>query len=343
MGDGGDVIVDVVIPARNEEESLPLVLGADPEGRGAHGLRRRQRLDRRHGQGGGAGRAQLLSEPTPGYGAALLRGVNELQALPRPPDVVVFLDGDYADEPSELPWLLEPIRAGSADLVIGSRALGQAEPGALAVQQRVGNRVATTMIRAIYGQRYTDLGPFRAIRLPALVALGMSDAGHGWTIEMQVKAARGGLRIAEVPVSYRRRGGWAQQDLADHQGERGVVVQDHLHDLATRDRALKAEDDVDDRDLRARAGAGRGQDAAGQDGRRRAGAGAVRGVPRRHLRADAGARRAAGARRSPATSTIRAWRTCASRSGSPSSRRATAISARAWRGPSRRTWRRGRW
>ena len=132
--------------------------------------------------------------------------------------MVVFLDGDYADEPAELPWLLEPIRAGSADLVIGSRALGQAEPGALALQQRVGNRVAVTMIRAIYGQRYTDLGPFRAIRLPALVALGMSDAGYGWTVEMQVKAARGGLRIAEVPVSYRAARRRAQQDLADDQG-----------------------------------------------------------------------------------------------------------------------------
>lgn len=201
------MIVDVLIPARNEEESLPLVLGAIPRDvvrtiyvidNGSTDATAKLAV-----QGG----AQLLSEPTPGYGAALLRGVNELVSLPRPPDVVVFLDGDYADEPAELPWLLEPIRAGSADLVIGSRALGETEPGALALQQRIGNRVATTMIRAIYGQRYTDLGPFRAIRWPALVALGMSDTGHGWHIEMQVKAARAHLRIAEVPVSYRRRAG----------------------------------------------------------------------------------------------------------------------------------------
>jgi glycosyltransferase involved in cell wall biosynthesis len=201
------MIVDVVIPARNEEESLPLVLSAIPRDvvrtiyvvdNGSTDATARVAV-----QGG----AQLLSEANAGYGAALMRGVNELVALSRPPDVVVFLDGDYADEPSELPWLLEPIRAGMADLVIGSRALGEAEPGALAIQQRIGNRVATMMIRAIYGQRYSDLGPFRAVRLPALIALGMSDTGHGWNIEMQVKAARGGMRIAEVPVSYRRRAG----------------------------------------------------------------------------------------------------------------------------------------
>jgi len=199
------LVVDVVIPARNEEESLPLVLGAIPR----DAVRTVYVVDNGStdatAKAAVQGGAQLLSEPTAGYGAALLRGVNELQTLARRPDVVVFLDGDYADEPAELPWLLEPIRAGMADLVIGSRALGEAEPGALALQQRIASRVATTMIRAIYGQRYTDLGPFRAIRLPALIALGMSDTGHGWNIEMQVKAARGGLRIAEVPVSYRRR------------------------------------------------------------------------------------------------------------------------------------------
>jgi glycosyltransferase involved in cell wall biosynthesis len=201
------VIVDVLIPALNEEESLPLVLKAIPRDH----VRSIYVIDNGSSdatakvavQGG----AQLLQEAQRGYGAACLRGVIEVTALPRPPDAVVFLDGDYSDEPSELPWLLEPIRAGTADLVIGSRALGEAEPGSLMIQQRVGNRVATSMIRAIYGQRYTDLGPFRAIRLPALVALGMSDTGYGWTVEMQVKAARGGLRIAEVPVSYRRRVG----------------------------------------------------------------------------------------------------------------------------------------
>lgn len=199
------MIVDVLIPALNEEAALPLVLQAIPRA----GVRNIYVID--NGSTDATARvaveggAQLLFEAQRGYGAACLRGVKEVEALPRPPDVVVFLDADFADDPVELPWLLEPIRAGSADLVIGSRALGQAEPGSLAIQQRVGNQVATSLIRAIYGQKYTDLGPFRAIRLPALIALGMSDTGYGWTVEMQVKAARVGLRVAEVPVSYRRR------------------------------------------------------------------------------------------------------------------------------------------
>ena len=201
------MIVDVLIPARNEEESLPLVLGAIPRDvvrtiyvidNGSTDATAKVAV-----QGG----AQLLSEPTPGYGAALLRGVNELVSLPRPPDIVVFLDGDYADEPSELPWLLEPIRAGSADLVIGSRALGEAEPGAVALQRRIGNRVATTMIRAIYGQSYTDLGPFRAIRRDLLDRIAMRDRRYGWTVEMQVRALQLGARVAEVPVRYRKRVG----------------------------------------------------------------------------------------------------------------------------------------
>jgi glycosyltransferase involved in cell wall biosynthesis len=201
------VIVDVLIPALNEEASLPLVLAAIPR----HVVRNVYVIDNGSTDGTGraalAGGAQLLYEARRGYGAACLRGVAELQNLPRPPDVVVFLDADFSDEPSELPWLLEPIRAGSADLVIGSRALGDAEPGSLALQQRVGNRLAVSLIRLIYGQRYSDLGPFRAIRLPALIALGMCDEDYGWTVEMQVKAARAGLRIAEVPASYRRRAG----------------------------------------------------------------------------------------------------------------------------------------
>jgi glycosyltransferase involved in cell wall biosynthesis len=201
------VIVDVLIPALDEEEALPLVLAAIPRDivrtiyvvdNGSSDATARVAV-----QGG----AELLQERQRGYGAACLRGLRELESLPRPPDVVVFLDADYADDPAELPWLLEPLHAGSADLVIGSRALGQAEPGSLALQQRMSNRVAVTMIRAIYGQRYTDLGPFRAIRLPALVALGMSDTGTGWNVEMQVRAARVGLRVAEVPVSYRKRVG----------------------------------------------------------------------------------------------------------------------------------------
>jgi glycosyltransferase involved in cell wall biosynthesis len=199
------MIVDVIIPALNEEGALPLVLAAIPRAVVRHvyvvdngSSDGTANLAVQHG-------ARLLYEGQRGYGAACLRGVRELFAQPQPPEVVAFMDADFTDDPAELPWLLEPIRAGSADLVIGSRTLGQVEPGAIALQQRIGNRVAVSLIRGIYGQKYTDLGPFRAIRWPALVALGMGDTGNGWLIEMQVKAARAGLRVAEVPVSYRRR------------------------------------------------------------------------------------------------------------------------------------------
>ena len=122
-----------------------------------------------------------------------------------PPDVVVFLDGDYSDDPTELTAVVSPILADRADLVIGSRTLGRRESGALLPQARVGNAVAATLIRVLYGVRVTDLGPFRAIRRDALVRLAMQDRDFGWTAEMQVKAARKGLRVVEVPVSYRRR------------------------------------------------------------------------------------------------------------------------------------------
>jgi hypothetical protein len=124
-----------------------------------------------------------------------------------PPDIVVFLDGDYSDHPTELPLLVEPIVSGDADIVIGSRARGARERGALSPQQQVGNAIACTALRLLYGVRYTDLGPFRAIRWDALRALGMRDRNYGWTVEMQIKAARQGMPYAEVPVSYRRRVG----------------------------------------------------------------------------------------------------------------------------------------
>jgi len=157
--------------------------------------------------------ATVLAEPRRGYGRACLAGLAYAEALPpaRRPDVVAFVDGDASDRPEELPALLAPIARGEADLVIGSRLLGEragrVEPGALLPQARYGNRLACAVMRWRWGGRFTDLGPFRAVRLDALRALGMSDETYGWTVEMQVKALRAGLRCAEVPVSYRRRVG----------------------------------------------------------------------------------------------------------------------------------------
>ena len=119
--------------------------------------------------------------------------------------MIVFVDGDFADDSSEMPLLVDPIIAGEADLVIGSRRLGEAERGALTPQQMFGNWLACHLIHLIWGVRFTDLGPFRAVSGPALEAMQMCDRNYGWTVEMQIKAARDGLKIKEVPVSYRQR------------------------------------------------------------------------------------------------------------------------------------------
>ncbi|MEM7481863.1 MAG: glycosyltransferase family 2 protein [Acidobacteriota bacterium] len=200
--------LDIVIPALNEEPSLPLVLAdlaalAEPP---------RRVVVADNGSTDGTARvareagATVVPAPRPGYGSACLAGLSYLRAND-PPDIVVFLDADYSDHPDELPTVVAPILAGDADLVIGSRALGERERGALLPQARAGNLIACGLIRLLYGHRYTDLGPFRAIRWSALERLEMSDPDFGWTAEMQVKAVRRGLRTADVPVSYRRRVG----------------------------------------------------------------------------------------------------------------------------------------
>ncbi|MGF1469407.1 MAG: glycosyltransferase family 2 protein [Sandaracinaceae bacterium] len=195
--------IDVVIPALDEEEALPLVLGAIPR----PPVRRVVVVD--NGSRDGTARvaqaagAEVVHEGRRGYGAACQRGLDHLRA--DPPDVVVFLDGDHSDHPEELPRLLAPISTGEADLVVGSRTRGEAEDGSLSVPQRVGNGIACLALWALYRADYTDLGPFRAIRWSVLEGLGMRDRDYGWTVEMQVRAARRGVPFAEVPVSYRRR------------------------------------------------------------------------------------------------------------------------------------------
>jgi glycosyltransferase involved in cell wall biosynthesis len=196
--------VAVLIPVFNERESLPLVIAAIP----ADLVHEIVVVDNGSTDGTGAIArglpVRLVREDRRGYGSACLAGVRALEQAP--PDVLVFLDGDFSDHPEQMPRLLEAIAEG-ADLVIGSRTLGEREPGALLPQARFGNALACLLIRTLYGHRYTDLGPFRAIRWPAYRRLGMRDTGYGWTCEMQVRALRHGLRIAEVPVSYRRRVG----------------------------------------------------------------------------------------------------------------------------------------
>src|SRR6185312_10308026 len=143
----------------------------------------------------------VVAEPRRGYGQACWAGVVAAEDA----DVIVLLDGDAADEPSDLPRVLGPLLDGTADLVIGSRALGAREPGSMTPHQVFGNWLAATIMRTLYGINVTDMGPFRTIRRADLLALDMHEMTYGWSVEMMVKAARAGYRYYEVPVSYRRR------------------------------------------------------------------------------------------------------------------------------------------
>jgi glycosyltransferase involved in cell wall biosynthesis len=151
--------------------------------------------------------ALVVTEPERGYGAACLAALAAARELEGgPPDIVVFADADGADVPEDLPWLLAPILRGRADLVIGSRALHTSARQALFPQARFGNLLAVTLIRLLWGARFTDLGPFRAVAWEALERVDMRDRDFGWTVELQIKAARLGLRHTEVAVRYRNRG-----------------------------------------------------------------------------------------------------------------------------------------
>ena len=200
-------VIDVLIPAWNEENALPLVIAGIPKA----WVRQvivcdNGSTDRTAVVAGKAG-AQVVSEPNRGYGNACLAGMRYLKARPasEQPEIVVFLDGDYSDYPEELPQVVAPILDGGKDMVIGSRRLGGMEPGAMTPAQRFGNWLAPLLIRVFYGYRFSDLGPFRAIRWESLLALDMQDRNFGWTVEMQVKAAKQGLKCAEVAVRYRKR------------------------------------------------------------------------------------------------------------------------------------------
>ena len=191
----------MVIPVFNEQEAIQNVLSDIPRHLEADvvvvdngSTDRTVELARRKG-------ARIVHERRRGYGWACLAGIAALHK----PDIVVFLDGDYSDYPDEMTGLVKPIVEGRADLVIGSRILGNREAGALLPQARFGNWLATWLIRRLFGACFTDLGPFRAVTYPALLQLEMQDRTFGWTVEMQVKAARLKLRFLEVPVSYRRR------------------------------------------------------------------------------------------------------------------------------------------
>ena len=149
--------------------------------------------------------ATVVNQPKKGYGNACLKGMEYIAQKTIKPDIIVFLDADYSDHPEEMTLIIAPITEGVADLVIGSRALGARESGSMTPQQVFGNWLATRLIQLFFNTSFTDLGPFRAIRYDKLLDINMIDKNFGWTVEMQVKAAKRKLRCVEIPVTYRRR------------------------------------------------------------------------------------------------------------------------------------------
>ena len=197
-----DKLISVVIPALNEENAIGHVIQDLPDwvdqivvaDNGSRDLT----ADTARQLG-----AEVVFELEPGYGAACLRGLSAVKEA----DIVVFLDGDYSDFPEDVHRLVDPIAVGTHDFVLGSRAQGQVQPGALTPAQVFGNWLACFLMRRIWQTPYTDLGPFRAIEAGLLERLEMNDRTYGWTIEMQIKAFVKGARILEVPVRYRQRVG----------------------------------------------------------------------------------------------------------------------------------------
>ena len=196
--------VSVVIPALNEEEPIGDVVRAVPRGIAAEVIVVDNGSADRTAEAARAAGARVVSEPRRGYGRACRAGV---EAVSPDAEIVVFLDGDGSDCPELMSRLVEPITEGRYDFVIGSRTRGRRERGSMNFQQVFAGRAAGWLLRALYGVRYTDMCPFRAVRRDALARLGMREETYGWNLEMQMRAARAGLRILEVPVDHRRRAG----------------------------------------------------------------------------------------------------------------------------------------
>lgn len=198
-------IIDVIIPAFNEEEAVGSVVRDIPKDWVREIIVCNNLSTDDTALVAQQAGATVVDAPEKGYGNACLYGLAYVAKKEVSPDIIVFLDGDYSDYPEELPLVVAPILKEGYDMVIGSRALGNLERGAMTPQQIFGNALATRLIRWIYGYRFTDLGPFRAIRYDSLLKLNMIDRNYGWTVEMQVKAAKQKMKCTEIPVTYRVR------------------------------------------------------------------------------------------------------------------------------------------
>ena len=200
----------VIIPAFNEENGVGQVIAEIPK----HLIHEivvvnnastdnTERIAREAG-------ATVLREPIPGYGRACLKGIDYVKKSLNKPDIIVFLDADHSDYAEEISALVNPIIHDNVDLVIGSRALGDKEEGSMTPQQIFGNWLATQLLKLLYNVKFTDLGPFRAIKFSSLTELDMQDKTYGWTVEMQLKAAKKKMKCVEVPVRYRKRIGFSK-------------------------------------------------------------------------------------------------------------------------------------
>jgi glycosyltransferase involved in cell wall biosynthesis len=197
-----------VIPALNEEAAIAHVVRSIPPAIASEVIVVDNGSDDETAQRARDAGARVVREPRRGYGRACAAGVRAVDSRCR---IIVFLDGDGSDSPELMGRLVGPVLDGSQDFVIGSRTRGEREPGSMGLQQLVGGRIAGVLVAALYGVRYTDMGPFRAVRRDALERLGMGEETYGWNLEMQMRAARAGLRILEVPVPHRRRAGGASK------------------------------------------------------------------------------------------------------------------------------------
>lgn len=198
-------IIDVIIPAYNEEGSIGKVIAEIPDQLIRHIIVCNNNSNDNTKQNALEQGAIVVDEPISGYGIACLKGLEYIESLDVSPDIVLFIDGDYSDYPVQSSKLVEQIVDHDYDLVIGSRVKGKLERGSMTPAQIFGNWLATNLIKLIYNYEFTDLGPFRAIKYDKLLALNMTDKDFGWTVEMQVKAAKEKFKCIEVPVDYRKR------------------------------------------------------------------------------------------------------------------------------------------
>ena len=197
-------IVKVIIPAYNEADSIAKVIGDIPQEVHEVIVVSNNSTDATEKEARHAG-ATVLTEERKGYGYACLKGMQYIETSSPLPNIVVFLDGDYSDFPEELTKIVQPIIEQDVDFVVGARVADLREAGSMTGPQIFGNWLATTLMRLFFGSRFTDLGPFRAIKYEKLLALNMEDKTYGWTVEMQLKALKKKYSYREIPVRYRNR------------------------------------------------------------------------------------------------------------------------------------------